>query len=198
MQPDSPILVIGAGAWSGAYLLRIVLSAGLRLRFGRFAGGRPIPLAAGDYLYIGSAQGAERHAPLIKRVTRHLQRTAQRPPQRLWDQWQAFVSRQGIHLAAPAPKRLHWHIDYLLDELVCDVAQIILLPSPLPIEQPVAEQIEAMPAVQPAAPGLGATDHPRHTHLLRWEGTQADWHRLLADLASSVARTVTTHPTAYE
>lgn len=184
MQPDSPILVIGAGAWSGAYLLKIALSTGLRLRFGRFAGGKPVSLAAGDYLYVGSAQGPARNAPLIKRVNRHLLRTAPRPPQRLWDQWQAFVSRQGIRLAAPSPKRLHWHIDYLIDELVCEVDQVILLPSALPIEQRLAEQLEAMPAMQPAAPGLGATDHPRHTHLLRWEGSQAGWHRLLEDLSS--------------
>lgn len=193
MPPDSPILVIGTGAWSGAYMLKLALAAGLRLRFGRFAGGRPIPLTAGDYLYVGSAQGPGRHAPLIKRVSRHLQRTAPRPPQQLWGQWQEFVRQQGIPLAVPAPKRLHWHIDYLLDEPVCDVTQVILLPSPSPIEQRLAEELEAMPAVQPAAPGLGATDHPRHTHLLRWQGTQAGWHRLLDDLVSSVAGT---HPTA--
>ncbi|MCC6166608.1 MAG: hypothetical protein IT329_05210, partial [Caldilineaceae bacterium] len=62
--PQPPIMVIGAGPGAGAYLLHMRLAAARAICFGRFARGEPLPLAAGDYLYIGSAQGEAHHAPL--------------------------------------------------------------------------------------------------------------------------------------
>lgn len=181
--PQPPIMVIGAGPWAGAYLLRMCLAAPRAICFGRFARGEPLPLAAGDYLYIGSAQGRARHAPLLRRINRHLLRCAPGTAQRLYPIWQAFLTEQKLRLPAP-PKRLHWHIDYLLDQPVCDVTQVLLMPSSHPVEHRLTEVLEAVPGVRPVAPGLGASDHPGHTHLLHWQGTGDGWDRLLADLPS--------------
>lgn len=181
--PQPPIMVIGAGPGAGAYLLHMRLAAARAICFGRFARGEPLPLAAGDYLYIGSAQGEAHHAPLLRRINRHLLRRAPGAAQRLYPAWQAFLTEQKLRLPTP-PKRLHWHVDYLLDQPVCDVIQVLLMPSSRPIEHRLTEYIEAVPGAWPVAPGLGASDHPGHTHLLHWQGTPGDWNRLLADLPS--------------
>lgn len=181
-----PIVVMGAGPWAGAYLLTLTLSAACAVRFGRFAQGKPLPLAPGVYVYIGSAQGAAQRMPLLRRIHRHLIRTAPRPPQRIVADWQAFLTQQKLCLPAPSPKRLRWHIDYLLEEPACEVVQVTLIPSSHAIEQRLTEVLETLPGMQPAAPGLGASDHPGHTHLLQWQGTQTAWDNWQHALPSTV------------
>lgn len=185
MPSRSAIVVIGTGPWAGAYLLRIEVSAALCVRFGRFANQEALTLLPGAYLYVGSAQGS-RGAPLLNRVARHLRRTPSRPPQFCWEDWIAFLAGQNVSLQPPSPKHLHWHIDFLLDEPAAQVKQVILIPSPRAIEQPLAQYIEGLTCTAPPAVGLGASDHPGHTHLLRWQGTQTEWVSLLDDLPARV------------
>lgn len=185
-MPSQPsIVVVGTGAWAGAYLLRIEVSTALCVRFGRFANGDAVALLPGAYLYIGSAQG-KHGVPLLNRVTRHLVRTPPRPPQPCWEEWSAFLAEQNASLQPPSPKRLHWHIDFLLDEPEAQVQQIILIPSPHPIERPLAQYIENLACTELPAVGLGASDHRGHTHLVRRPGTQAEWAALLDDLPTRV------------
>ncbi len=188
MTPQLPITVIGAGPWSGAYLLKIEVTAALAVSFGRFAQGRPVCVAPGSYLYIGSARSNnDLAAPLLARVTRHLQRTPPRPPQRLWAEWQVFVAQHQAHTRTPPPKRLHWHIDFLLDKRSAHVVQIVLIPAAQPMERWLAESMEALDCTAPLAPGLGASDHRGHTHLMRWQGTDAAWAAMRQDLAALAA-----------
>ena len=181
MAHQSPIVVLGSGPWAGAYLLKINLVTALSVRFGSFMRGAPLALAPGHLVYVGSAQG--RGAPLLARVRRHLTRTASQPPQPLWPEWQAFLARQNVRLGKQSAKRLRWHIDYLLDDPAAQITQVVLLPASQPIEQPLAAHLEAMACTTAPVTGLGASDHPGHTHLLGWHGSTEDWQSLLATLS---------------
>ena len=47
-----PIIDLGSGPWSGAYVLHIHVTQTERVVFGRFDGGAPVVVEPGNYLYI--------------------------------------------------------------------------------------------------------------------------------------------------
>jgi len=175
---SNAIQIPGNRALEGAYVLRVQVAGDLQVHFGRFQQGRPLTLTSGTYLYVGSAMGGG--APLGRRIVRHLTRCEPLPPHRLR---QIFISTfTGVaphagDLLPRRPKRLHWHIDYLLDHLQAEVTGVIALRSQLRHEATIAAQLAADPTTSPVAPGLGASDNRGATHLLRCNGDAGWWRR---------------------
>jgi Uri superfamily endonuclease len=175
--PAHPVVVFGTGRYAGAYLLAVNLSQDLAVHSGRYQAGTPVYLRAGSYVYVGSALGAAGQ-PLAARVARHLRRVPPAPPQHLLSQWLDHLGRTGIAVRPSGPKRLHWHIDYLLDEPTVDVTAIAAYLDGTQTEHTLTARLAARPGVSAPALGLGAQDHVGHTHLLRLESTHV-WADLL-------------------
>ena len=94
----------------GVYVLRVAVGAPLAVRFGRYGGGRPVPVPAGVYLYVGSALGARGATALAGRLLRHATRAAG-PPQAIRPALHARLAAAGLVAPLPAAKTLRWHID---------------------------------------------------------------------------------------
>ncbi|HSG42615.1 MAG TPA: hypothetical protein VLA72_05620, partial [Anaerolineales bacterium] len=54
-MPADPITVLGDNSQSGCYLLRMRITQPITVSFGRFNQGRPLALAPGASVYVGSA-----------------------------------------------------------------------------------------------------------------------------------------------
>lgn len=159
----------GSNSREGSYLLFIELCAPVRIPFGRFMGGMEIPLDRGSYLYVGSALGSGRGAfPLATRLLRHASRSGDRMPHLIrgsaLDHFQAlgFASRPKA-----TGKKLHWHIDYLLDLAEAELSGIVMVAEPSRLEHRLAELVAALPGTSPVADRLGAQDAVSGTHLFR-------------------------------
>ncbi len=72
----------------------------------------------------------------------------------------------GQNLQPPTQKRLHWHVDYLLEETAVTLSHILVIRSRARLETAVARRLNADPRTFAPAPGLGATDDAGSTHLL--------------------------------
>ncbi|MEW6754190.1 MAG: DUF123 domain-containing protein [Candidatus Latescibacterota bacterium] len=188
---------------AGTYLLRVRLSRAARVAFGRFAGGRRLLLPAGEYAYVGSAMGARGSASLGCRLLRHATRTGDRPPHALRGELalrlqQAGLLRRSAGAAGAAldageqpetgasravrPKRLRWHVDYLLDHRAASLRGVIVWRWRVRLEGPLAAWLVRQPGTRPVAPSLGAGDDPGQTHLLAvpaddewWSAVAARW-----------------------
>jgi Uri superfamily endonuclease len=172
--------------FGGVYVLHVRLAAPRAVVFGRFRGGQPVALPAGDCLYVGSALGG-----LAARLLRHATRSGVRSPalQRALD-WQeerakalyyepdalhhnirdelaARLAAAGLPARPPAAKRLRWHIDYLLDEPDAALIGVWAWRTADALEGALAGWLVAQPGVTPVAAGLGASDDRGRTHLLR-------------------------------
>ena len=184
VAPVSPITILGGGGPYGAYVLRIAVERPLLLAFGRFTGGRPIEVPAGECLYVGSARGP---GGLPPRLLRHATRTGARPPHDIRDAMVAAFARRGWRSRPPSAKRLRWNVDHLLDRAEAEIATAVLLCSPSSgLERRVAALLAADPAVSFLARGLGAHDDPGATHVLRVDADDAWWRALPARLADLV------------
>jgi Uri superfamily endonuclease len=172
---DPSIVIIGgAGGVQGLYLLRLHLPTALTLGFGRFAGGRPLTLPAGDYLYVGSARGARGATTLAGRLLRHATRSGDQPPHAIRGALLQVLQAAALLPKLPQQKRCHWHIDYLLDECTVEFVAIYAVRSASVGEGALARWLMAAPWTTIVVPGLGASDDPGATHLLRIEAP-ADW-----------------------
>ena len=179
----SPITIGGDRACrGGVYVLHVRLAAPRAVVFGRFRGGQPIPLPAGDIFYVGSALGG-----LAARLLRHATRSAVRSeaPQRglpageerakaldyephaIRDELAARLAAAGLPARPSAVKRLHWHIDYLLDEPDVALVGVWAWRTAEPLESALADWLASQPGIVPVAAGLGASDDRGRTHLLR-------------------------------
>jgi Uri superfamily endonuclease len=165
---------------TGVYLLHIHWPTVGAVAFGRFNGGGPVPLAAGDYLYAGSAMGRGATA-LAGRLLRHATRCPPRPPHARRDDLAAALAAAGLPAAPPLAKRHHWHIDYLLDEPAAELRHVWAARTAVPLERTLVTWLAVQVDLQPAARGLGASDHPGHTHLWRL-GERQSWAALLPRL----------------
>ncbi len=165
----------GEGATGGAYLLRLTVRRPLRVVFGRFRGGRPVPVPAGECLYVGSAMGG-----LGRRLVRHATRTGDRPPHAIRAEMLARFPAAGLgdDLLPRRGKSLRWHVDYLLDETAVVLRAVLLLRSPRRLEKPLAHLLQTDPHTFPLAPGLGAGDSPGSTHLLGVRAPETWWASL--------------------
>jgi Uri superfamily endonuclease len=169
------VVIFGDESLGGIYLLRLRVVRDTAVHFGRFRGGQAITVPAGDCLYVGSAMRG-----LAARLLRHASRTAvDRPHPIRAEMMAAFVDAGLVKAIRPfSPKRLHWHIDYLLEQPALELIQVFVLRSAVRLETAVARQLAQDPATFIIAPGLGARDDPGGTHLL---GVRADaaWWRAL-------------------
>jgi Uri superfamily endonuclease len=155
----------------GSYILMIHLSSPLRLAFGRFQQGELFTLPEGDYLYIGSALGGEKAgAPLARRLLRHASRSGSRNPHTIRTAMMTlflennFMGKSAIE---PSEKKLRWHVDYFLELREAEIDHIVIIRSPVRLEQKLSELLESLPETSLVAPRLGAQDTRNSTHLLR-------------------------------
>lgn len=175
------VILLGEEVQSGAYVLRLSVARPLALPFGRFKGGAPIEVPAGEALYIGSAMAQRGSTALARRLLRHASRSAGGAPQPLRSEMLACFRAAGLgppDVAPPAGKRPSWHIDYLLDQPAVTLAQVFVVRSRVPLEQQIAAALAADPATSDIAPGLGAQDRRGQTHLLAVQAAQAWWDTL--------------------
>ncbi len=181
------ITVLGRGYKGGAYLLRIHVAEPLNLSFGRFRGGTPIAVPAGEYAYIGSALAERGSVSLARRLLRHATRSGHQPPHplqaRMLERFRAMRLGPG-DLQPPPQKKLHWNIDHLLDQPAATLTPVLLIRTKRPLERPIAQRLAADPHTHPLTPGLGANDHPGGTHLLRVEAEEGWWEGLISSIES--------------
>jgi Uri superfamily endonuclease len=172
------VVIHGEDTPGGVYLLRIRLAADLEVTFGRFHNGEPLPLQAGEYIYIGSAHGTRGVSTIANRLLRHAARSDGKPPHQIREELQESLSKADLAGKLPSGKTVRWHIDYLLDLPEAEITGILAFRTTEKIEKKLAESLEAEPHTHPVAPGLGASDHPGHSHLLRFEGGDGFWSEL--------------------
>lgn len=179
----NPITVIGdPAAVGGAYLLRLWVAAPLAVAFGRFCQGRPLPIPPGEMMYVGSARRG-----LAARLLRHASRSGDRPAQPLRAAMLAEFPALGLadrSVRPPAGKKLHWHIDYLLQETAVSLTHALLIRSPLRLEARLGQWLNAQPETGVIAPGLGARDVAGGTHLLTLNAGPAWWDALPGRVAA--------------
>lgn len=164
------IIVIGeAGEQRGAYLLRLLVERDLALRFGRFAGGRPLPVPAGVYVYVGSAMGRQGASSLAHRLLRHATRSTGAPQPVRAEMAAGFrdVGLGPADLRPPRRKTLFWHVDYLLEETAVALTHVLVWRSGRRLEDAIARLLLADEETAVLWPGLGASDARGQTHLLR-------------------------------
>jgi len=94
---------------------------------------------------------------------------------------------QQLDLACPATlppveKKLHWHIDYLLDRPETSIFHIAIFRSPDRLEAAMAAWLEECPETSSPAARLGAQDTRNSTHLLHC----SDPENLLARLRTFI------------
>jgi Uri superfamily endonuclease len=181
-----PVILLGNATLRGTYVLRVCLKDDLAQRFGRFKGGKIIPLPAGTYVYVGSALGERGATTLPRRLIRHATRSASRPPHRIRDVMLETFRAAGLGsdgLLPRSPKKLFWNIDHLLDQEAAEITQVIAIRDDRRLEAIVAGMLEDNPATCILEKGLGANDTPGSTHLLRVEA-DATWWPSLVDTIS--------------
>jgi len=192
MNGEHITLSCGTGK-QGSYLLFIRLDKPLQLTFGHFLKGRPLFLEAGSYLYAGSALGKQAGGyPLARRLLRHTARTGRKKPHAIRKILLSVLREKGLapeRLLKPAEKKLHWHIDYLLDRPEAALVHILIIQSPEKLEPALARFIETAPETSIPAKMLGAQDTKAGTHLLSCSDPAALLGRLRAELPHLVTET---------
>ncbi|MFO7795441.1 MAG: GIY-YIG nuclease family protein [Promethearchaeati archaeon] len=118
----------------GSYILIIELAKSLKLKIGALG---EIEFFPGFYAYIGSAMGKIGSSTLLNRVKRHLK--------------------------APAEKKSHWHIDYLLNDENTNIVKILLCPCKTKLECILADEIKNN--ADDLILGFGCSDCKCDTHL---------------------------------
>ncbi len=174
---------------SGVYVLRIRVERPLSVVFGRHRGGRPLAVPAGHFVYVGSAMGRKGSTTLARRLLRHATRSGERPPHSLRASLLRCFRRAGLgshRLRPPEEKRLHWHVDYLLDEVAATLDAVLAIRSSRRKEDQVAGVLARSPHTAALSQGLGATDAAGRTHLLRMAGGAGAWSGLLRTLREEI------------
>jgi len=189
-QQVRPVVILGEGAIRGVYVLRIVTNRALQISFGRYGGGAPLLVPAGELLYVGSAMACSGSMTLARRLLRHATRAEPHPPQAIRPALLAALYAAGLageDIRPPANKKLFWNIDFLLNELAVELLQVFAVRSSLPLEAELASLMAAETACDPLAPGLGAHDHPGSTHIFIVQEDQRWWQALPDRLAGLAA-----------
>ncbi len=182
MTQTPSVIILGDNAPGGSYILQLRITHEILVRFGQFKDGEPILVPAGEMLYLGSAMRG-----LASRVLRHCLRTGDKPIRTLYKPLFTEMKQVGLvngRFQPPTKKKLHWHIDYLLDETAVSLTHATLIRSQERLEGKLGEWLLAQPETAVLAPGLGASDVKGHTHLLRiqknsgrfWERFGNDWN----------------------
>lgn len=178
-----PVTILGGDHPGGAYVLRIRVNQPLALRFGGFKRGKRISLPVGDYLYVGSAIASKGSMKLAARLLRHATRSGKKPPHPIRQELQTSFRLSGLasgDLVPPKEKKLHWHVDYLLDESTVQLVNALLLRVQYRLEGQLGRWLASQPETVVFEAGLGASDLAGNTHLLRVEAGD-DWWLALPD-----------------
>ena len=164
------IRCFGENFRQGTYVLFVTLSEMQNIVFGRFLGGAKLSFQPGVYLYIGSALGnRSASAPLARRLVRHATRSAGNPAHLLRERMVDVFLENGLALpgfSPPAEKKLHWHVDYLLDNRHAEITTVIAIRSKKRLEGTLSDLVASFDETFPVATGLGARDTKNSTHLL--------------------------------
>ncbi|NTU57987.1 MAG: DUF123 domain-containing protein [Chlorobiaceae bacterium] len=178
--------IFGHNSRQGTYMLLIELRAPAEVSFGRFLGGRAISFEPGTYLYVGSALGDGKGAfPLAGRLVRHASRSGKGKPHKIRKALVEHFTATGYREpTGKAGKKLHWHIDYLLDLPDAEIVHVVMFTGPSRIENPLAGLVASMPESSTVADRLGAQDARSGTHLFRI----SDPTTLLGNLGMSVTQ----------
>ena len=188
-EEASGIIIWGERAQSGAYVLRICVEEPRTVSFGRYGGGRPISVPAGHVLYVGSAMGSRGSTTLARRLLRHTTRSGGRPPHPMRALLLRRFRQVGLgpdDLHPPTAKRLHWHVDYLLEEPAVTVDAVLAIRSSRRYEGLLADLLARSPHTEKIVAGLGATDVPGRTHLMRLDGGKGAWRDVLKMLRDEI------------
>ncbi len=182
----SAFTIFGQNSHQGTYILLIDLYAPAQVSFGRFLGGRAIGLEPGKYLYVGSALGAGKRAfPLAGRLLRHASRSGNSRSHAIRKELlDLFVSSGYRTPTGKGNKKLHWHIDYLLDLPEAEIFHVIMIMGASRFEHRLAGLVASMPESSTVADRLGAQDARSGTHLFRI----SDHAAILANLEITVPR----------
>ena len=174
--------IFGQNSRQGSYVLLIELDRDIEVAFGKFRNGSPIGLDAGNYLYVGSALGgAKGRFPLASRLLRHASRSDGQPAHAIRAALlELFMSWEYRQPAGQGMKKLHWHIDFLLDRKEAEIQHAFIFPGASRLETQLAELLATMPETAPIADRLGAQDATSGTHLLRIDDAAALLARLEA------------------
>jgi Uri superfamily endonuclease len=149
------------------------------IRFGRHRKGEPVMVPAGDYVYIGSAQGRRGSSTLSNRLLRHATRRGSNSPHRIRKLMVEQFQSGGMGGSVPQKKSLHWHVDYLLDLSEAEISHVIVLFGQTISERQLAKIIQGFPETAPVSQGLGAGDDTGSTHLLSFQGGEIWWSELV-------------------
>jgi len=99
----------------GTYILIIFIPEDIKISVGSLG---TIPFKEGYYFYVGSAMGVSGSVTLINRVKRHV--------------------------LPPEKKKVHWHIDYLLQNESSLITKIILIPNSQKMECIIAQELRSI------------------------------------------------------
>lgn len=179
---ENPFTLYGRSERQGTYLLLVRLARPICVSFGRFLNGKPLQLEAGSYLYLGSALGKGTSTfPLARRLLRHTSRTIGKEPHAIRESLRDLLLQNNL-MAKQAPdssqKRLHWHIDYLLDRPEASIVHIVIIRSATRLEPVLARYLQSSPETSVPAERLGAQDTSHDTHLLHCSDPQTLLERL--------------------
>lgn len=182
----------GRESQGGTYLLRLTVSQHLLVRFGRFQAGKPVAVPQGDYLYVGSALAQKGATSLARRLLRHASRSDGQNAQLIRQKMLALFPQIGLGptpLYPPTGKKLRWHVDFLLNEQAAALTAVYFIRSPQRLEEPLSRWLLDLPEVAPLVPGLGATDDPGGTHLLRVTAVSHWWTSFPTQLSAFLRST---------
>lgn len=175
--------IFGRNSRQGSYILSIRLDTRIDVAFGKFRKGEPIELEPGHYLYVGSALGgAKGRFPLASRLLRHASRSEGKPAHAIRSALLDLFMSWGYHApVGQRNKKLHWHIDFLLDRPEAEIEHVFLFPGETRLEPQLAALLAAMQETAPIADRLGAQDAASGTHFFRIDDTAAVLARLEAE-----------------
>jgi Uri superfamily endonuclease len=179
------ITVLGGASQSGIYILRIRVDEPLKIAFGRFKQGKRIAVPAGECVYLGSALGSKGAMTLGRRLVRHATRSDPQEPHpiraTMLDHFRAIGLGSGKVLPKTG-KKLHWHVDYLLDCLSVELTHILVIRTETRLERRLGQFLEGDPATFIIQKGLGASDVRGNTHLLGVVGGEAWWEKTTSNI----------------
>jgi Uri superfamily endonuclease len=168
-----PVALLGDGS-AGAYVLHIAVRRDISVVFGRFNGGEPIDVIAGEYVYVGSACAVKGSTSLPRRLLRHATRCTG-DPHAIRDELIRELAERALPSDPPTHKTLRWNIDHLIERPETVITGIVAVCTPDDVEREIAEWLADDPTAIPLAVGLGAHDHPGYTHVLRVRGNPEWW-----------------------
>lgn len=183
--------IIETGRWVGAYGLHLRYASAARVCVGRYNRGSAVDMGKGDYVYVGSAMGPGDGLHLPKRLIRHAMRSEGAPPHSCRDALFAHFAASGLspdHLRSRSFKRLHWNIDYVLDHDNTDLIDVFYVRSERRLEHDLVRILETCPDAHAPFPGLGAHDHPGHSHFFRLADAARSWHNVCATFERTIAK----------